>query len=60
MFDGMMFIANSKPEFAYRQKPEERAKSLIIKDLIPISIEESLPDNILDNDEKVNFSYRLG
>lgn len=52
MFDGMQFNANAKPELAFRQKPEEYAKSQLIKDLIPIPPEEIFPD-ILDNDEKV-------
>lgn len=52
MFDGMQFNPNAKPELVFRQKPEEYAKSQLIKDLIPISPEEIFPD-ILDNDEKV-------
>lgn len=55
MFDGMQFNPNAKPELAFRQKPEEYAKSQLIKDLIPISPEEIFPD-ILDNDEKVCLS----
>ncbi|CAL8086508.1 unnamed protein product [Orchesella dallaii] len=58
-FDGMEFNPASKPEFQYRQKPVERAKTLILKSLIPIPAEEILPDYILDNDEKCALHWML-
>lgn len=54
MFDGMMFTPGTKEEFSFNQRTEERAKSRIIKEMIPMSQEELIPDYILDNDEKVS------
>ncbi|ODM98690.1 hypothetical protein Ocin01_07998 [Orchesella cincta] len=58
-FDGMEFSSASKPELQYSQKSLELAKTLIVKNLIPIPPEEILPDYILDNDEKCALHWML-